>query len=100
MGSQGNTLKPYFVQAWASAIFKAKTFLRFGEYRSSWTNDIDYEELKKEVIQPFEWAKEITDIDAGSYPVIFAPGEVGNLCVPYSFIKREGRCPRDITSRR
>lgn len=82
-GFSGEYSKTIFRAGMGAQYIQGEDFLRFGEYRSSWTNDIDYEELKREVIQLFEWAKEITDIDAGSYPVIFAPGEVGNLLRPF-----------------
>lgn len=58
-------------------------FLRFGESRASWTNDLDYEGIKEEVIRLFKWAKQTVDMTAGTYPVIFAPEEVGHLTRPF-----------------
>jgi PmbA protein len=44
--------------------------------------DLDYEKLKKDVIQQFDWSKEIVQFAPGSYPVIFAPGQVDFLTAP------------------
>lgn len=82
-GFSGTYAKTAFHASLGAQYIQGQDFLRFGESRSSWTNDIDYLELKKEVIQLFKWAKDVTDIDPGTYPVIFAPGQVGNLLRPF-----------------
>lgn len=46
------------------------------------TPSLDYDGLKRDVIQQFEWGKKIVPFSSGSYPVIFAPGQVGCLTAP------------------
>lgn len=82
-GFSGKYKKTVFRASLGAQYIQGDDFLRFGEFKSSWANDIDYDDLKKEVIRLFEWAKETTDIKAGTYPVIFAPGQVGHLTRPF-----------------
>ncbi len=82
-GFSGKYSKTVFQASLGAQYIQGDDFLRLGEFRSSWANDIDYRELKKEVAQLFEWAKETTDIEPGAYPVIFAPGEIDNLARPF-----------------
>ncbi len=77
----------YRKTAWSASVggrlIQGDDFLGFGESRSSWSTDIDYEDLKKEAILMFERARHVTGFAPGTYPVIFAPGEVGNLLRPF-----------------
>ena len=82
-GFSGKYNKTMFRASLGGQYIHGDDFLGFGEFRSSWANDIDYDGLKKKVIRLFEWAKETTDIKPGTYPVIFAPGQLGNLTRPF-----------------
>lgn len=82
-GFSGKYKKTVFRASLGAQYIQGDDFLRFGEFRSSWANDIDYEGLKNEVAKLFEWSKETTDIQPGAYPVIFAPGQIGNLTRPF-----------------
>ncbi|WP_371364546.1 hypothetical protein SRRS_52180 [Sporomusa rhizae] len=44
---------------------------------------LDYVGLKQEVTQQFAWSKQIVPFAPGSYPVIFAPAQVGFLTAPF-----------------
>lgn len=57
----------------------------------------DYAILKADVIHRFERAKAIVPIKAGSYPVIFAPGQVGYLLEPFLSSLNGKAIMRDIS---
>jgi PmbA protein len=82
-GFSGKYMKTVVSAGLGAQYIQGDDFLWFGEYRSSWANDIDYEDLKREVIRLFEWSKQTVGMTTGSYPVIFAPGEVGHLTRPF-----------------
>jgi len=82
-GFFGSYKKTVYRVGLGGQLIQGDDFLRFGEYRTSWTNDVDYEELKKEVIQQFEWARNVVPFTAGTYPVVFAPQQVGFLMTPF-----------------
>lgn len=82
-GFDGSYRKTVWSASVGGRLIQGDDFLGFGESRSSWSTDIDYEGLKKEAAQRFEWARHVTDFVPGTYPVIFAPGEVGNLMRPF-----------------
>jgi PmbA protein len=82
-GFSGKYKKTVVSAGLGAKYIQGDDFLRFGEFRSSWANDIDYEGLKQDVIRLFEWSKQTVGMTAGTYPVIFAPGEVGHLTRPF-----------------
>jgi len=44
--------------------------------------DFDLAELKEQLARKLEYSKNVVSIDAGAYPVIFSPAEVGNVLNP------------------
>ncbi|MCL2593547.1 MAG: TldD/PmbA family protein [Defluviitaleaceae bacterium] len=44
--------------------------------------DFDLKKLKEELAQKLEWSKNIVPFEAGAYPVIFTPSEVGFIINP------------------
>ena len=82
-GFVGSYRKTVFSASLSGRLIKGQDFLRLGDTHSSISPELDVEQLKKEVIQLFDWSKTIVPFESGSYPVIFAPDEVGFLMMPF-----------------
>lgn len=64
-------------------LVQGDDMLWFGEGLTSCQLITDLANLKREVIQQYQWAKDTVPMEAGSYPVIFVPGEVTHLITPF-----------------
>ncbi len=67
----------------AGSLVQGDDMLWFGEGLTSCRLVTDLEALKRDVIQQYQWAKDTVPMEAGSYPVIFVPGEVCHLVNPF-----------------
>lgn len=82
-GFSGSYRKTGWRVSLGGQLIQGDDFLRLGESRGSWSLDIDYDDIKKEVIRQFEWARNTVGFEPGTYPVIFAPSQVGFLMAPF-----------------
>jgi len=83
-GFAGEYTKTAWTAGLGGRLVQGDDFLWFGEYRSAWSpSDIDYDQLKAEVIQQYEWAKNTVPLEARAYPVIFVPSQVVFLLRPF-----------------
>ncbi len=64
-------------------LVDGEDMLRLGESRSSSEVISEYEDLKEEVTWLFERAAEVVPMQSGTYPVVFAPAQVGFLVRPF-----------------
>jgi predicted Zn-dependent protease len=96
-GFRGSYRKTAWHALLGGQLIRGDDFLWLGEGRSSWTTDVDCEDLKKEVLQQFDWAKDIVGFEPGAYPVIFAPSQVGFLMAPFlACLNGQGVRARDL----
>lgn len=82
-GFTGSYRKTVWRAGCGGQLIQGDDFLRVGESRTAAGPDLDYEDIKKEALQELEWARETVPFGAGSYPVIFAPSQVGFLVTPF-----------------
>jgi len=52
------------------------------DYKRDLRPDFDLGKMKEKLAKKLEYAENVVQIDAGTYPVIFAPSEVGNIINP------------------
>jgi PmbA protein len=81
-GFNGHYQKTTWEAKLGGQLIQGDDFLWVYTALTSNTPDLDYDRLKQEVIQQFDWSKEIVPFAPGSYPVIFAPAQVGFLTAP------------------
>ncbi len=82
-GFAGSYRKTAWHAGCGGQLIQGDDFLRVGESRNAAGPDLDYEDMKKEALRELEWARETVPFGAGSYPVIFAPSQVGFLVTPF-----------------
>lgn len=82
-GFEGSYSKTIWSAGVGAQLIQDDDFLFHGESRARIDPHEDYASLKREVIQVFDWARETVPFSPGSYPVIFAPGEVTYLMIPF-----------------
>lgn len=82
-GFEGSYHKTIWTYGLGGRLVSGQDMLWIGEFRSSCCLETDFAELKRKVIERFETAQETIDIPAGTYPVIFAPGEVTHILRPF-----------------
>ncbi|MDP2872851.1 MAG: TldD/PmbA family protein [Bacillota bacterium] len=82
-GFSGSYAKTVWSSGVGCQLVQGEDFLFFGESRTRVDPHEDYDGLKREVIQVFDWARETAPFAAGAYPVIFAPSEVSYLMAPF-----------------
>ena len=63
-------------------LVQGDDLLSLYEYKRSLKPDFDLAEMKKIIAQKLEYAKTVVPMDAGAFPVIFAPSEAGNIINP------------------
>jgi len=71
----------WFCEAFLSLV-QGDDLLNLYEFKRDIRPSFDLSQIKKTLGQKLEYAKEVVTMEAGSYPVIFAPGEVGNIINP------------------
>ncbi|MGE5653809.1 MAG: TldD/PmbA family protein, partial [Bacillota bacterium] len=82
-GFDGSYRKTIWGAGLGGQLIQGDDFLWLGEQTVSIGPDLDYEALKKDVLQQFIWAKNTVPFAAGTYPVIFAPIQMGFLMTPF-----------------
>jgi PmbA protein len=82
-GFAGSYSKTVWSAGIGGQLIQGDDFLFHGESRARIDPHEDYAGLKREVIQVFDWAREVAPLSPGAYPVIFAPGEVMYLMIPF-----------------
>lgn len=82
-GFEGSYRKTIWGAGLGGQLIQGDDFLWLGEQTVSISPDLDYEALKKGVLQQFIWAKNTVPFTAGTYPVIFAPMQMGFLMTPF-----------------
>lgn len=93
-GSYGKTGWSYYL---GGQLVQGDDMLWLGEWVSGCDLRDNYEATKADVIKRFELAKTIVPFAAGSYPVIFAPGQVGYLVAPFLASLNGKAIMRDIS---
>lgn len=83
-GFAGSYSKTVWSVGVGGQLIQGDDFLFHGESRSRIDPQEDYDGLKREVIQVFDWAREVVPFTPGTYPVIFAPSEVAYLMLPFA----------------
>ena len=56
--------------------------LRIWDGKTSIRPDFDVKKIKDDLVQKLEWAKNVVPFEAGTYPVIFTPGEMTYILSP------------------
>ena len=63
-------------------LMQGDDLLSIYEYELAMRPDLNLKKLKDTIARKLEYAKTVVSFNAGAYPVIFTPGEVGNIVNP------------------
>ena len=96
-GFEGRYEKTVWGCSLGGQLVQGDDMLWLGDFVRSCALETDYEALKRAVIQQFEWAKNIVPFEAGTYPVIFAPEQIGFLVNPFLASLNGKAIVRDIS---